>query len=270
MKCLKKLIVLKFILISPFLHAQEENGGSGEDAHQVYISVTGGGFHASKKTSYYYDGYGENDIVRLLQIPQIYSQIFDKIQYPFIMGEYPAAPRYRIGINLGVEAGWWVSEYTALTLGADYVSLKINEAFTLEAEDPANLSGDPLIFTEQIIGAEQRFQFNLGLHHDVGDNYKMMTFFEWGLNFNALKPTKHEVLIEESLRYNLMFQQNYFTVVPRTTIGYGGFAAFGVRMGFENHMGLDFGLKAYFQKISLGDLKENAFSQLLFLRLVYM
>ena len=60
------------------------------------------------------------------------------------------------------------------------------------------------------------------------------------------------------------------TFAPRTTIGYGGFASFGVRMGFENHMGLDFGLKAYFQKISLGDLKENAFSQLLFLRLVYM
>jgi hypothetical protein len=270
MKCLKKLIVLNFILISPFLYAQEENVDSGNDAHQVYIAVTGGGFHASKKTSYYYDGYGENDIVRLLQIPQIYSQIFNKIQYPFTMGEYPAAPRYRVGINLGVEAGWWVSEYTALTLGADYVSLKINEAFTLEADNPANLSGDPLIFTEQIIGAEQRFQFNLGLHHDVGDNYKMMTFFEWGVNFNALKPTKHEVLIEETLRYNLMFQQNYFTFVPRTTIGFGGVAAFGVRMGFENHMGLDFGLKAYFQKISLGDLKENAFSQLLFLRLVYM
>lgn len=270
MKYLKKIIAVHFILLSSFTFAQEESEEAISDAHRVYFTVTGGAFHASKKTSTYYDGYGENDIVRVLSIPQIYSQIYNKLGYDFQMGGYPAAPRYRIGLNLGVEAGWWISEYTALTLGADYVSLKVNEAFTLEADNPANLSGDPIVFTEQILGAEQRFQFNLGLHHDVGDNYKMMTFFEWGLNFNALKPTKHEIVIEESLRYNLMFQNNYFTYTPRTTIGFGGFAAFGVRMGFENHMGLDFGLKAYFQKISLDTLKANAFSQLLFIRFVYM
>jgi hypothetical protein len=98
----------------------------------------------------------------------------------------------------------------------------------------------------------------------------MMTFFEWGLNFNALKPIKNEIVVEESLRYNLMFQENVYVFTPRTTIGFGGFAAFGVRMGFENHKGLDFGLRGYIQRISLGDLKVNAFSQLLFLRLVYM
>jgi hypothetical protein len=236
----------------------------------MYISVNGGGFHASKKTAGYYDGFGENNIARLLDIPQIYSQIFTKLGYDFRLASAPLSPRYRIGINLGVEAGWWISEYTALTLGADYISLKTNEAFTLEADNPANLSGDPLVFTEQVLGAEQRFQINLGLHTDVGDNYKMMTFFEWGLNFNALKPTKNEMVIEESLRYNLMFQENIYVFTPRTTIGFGGFAAFGVRMGFENHKGLDFGLRGYIQRISLGDLKVTAFSQLLFLRLVYM
>jgi len=270
MNCLKKLIVIKFIFISPFLFAQDENSDEESEAHSIYISVNGGGFHASKKTSVYYDGFGENDIVRLLSIPQIYDQIYNKIGYPFQMGGYPAAPRYRIGINLGAEAGWWVSEYTALTLGVDYVSLKINEAFTLEADNPANLSGDPLIFTQQIIGAEQRFQFNLGLHHDVGDNYKMMTFFEWGLNINAMKPTKYEVIIEETLRYNLMSQTNFFTFTPITTIGFGAYSAFGVRMNFENYKAIDFGIRAYFQRISLGETKVNAFSQLLFLRLVYM
>ncbi len=270
MNCLKKLIVLKFIFVSPFLFAQVETSEDEFDAHRVYITFSGGGFHASKKTAGYYDGFGDNNIARLLDIPQIYSQIYTKLGYDFRLASAPLAPRYRIGISLGAEAGWWVSEYTALTLGVDYVSLKTNEGFTFEADDPANTSGEPLVFMEQVIGAEQRFQINLGLHTDVGDNYKMMTFFEWGLNFNALKPIKNEIVVEESLRYNLMFQENVYVFTPRTTIGFGGFAAFGVRVGFENHKGLDLGLRGYIQRISLGDLKVNAFSQLLFLRFVYM
>lgn len=247
-----------------------EVSNNEKEFHSVYFSITGGGFHASKKTGVYYNGLGENSITRVIGIQQIRDQIFNKLGYDFQMGEYPAEVRYKFGINLGIEAGFWVSEYTAVTLGADYVKLNISEAFTLEADNPANLNGDPLIYPQQILANEQRFQFNLGLHHDVGDNYKAMTFFEWGLNFNAMKVLKHEILIEESLRYSLLYQFNQFEVRNRTGMGFGAFAAFGVRMGFENNMALDFGLKGYFQRVKFVDNQYNMFSELLFIRFVYL
>jgi hypothetical protein len=267
---IKNVAFLYFILLSAVTYAQDSENADENSDHRIYLSVMGGGFHASKKSAAYYDGSGENSIDRVLSIPQIYDQIYNKIGYNFVLGSFPAAARYRIGVDLGLEAGFWMSEYTALTIGVDYLNLNVSETFTLEVENPANPFGDPLIYPEQIIAKEQRFQFNLGLHHDVGANEKMMTFFEWGLNFNALKPVKHEIIVEELLRYNLMYQLNYFTFTPKTYIGYGGFIGFGCRMRFQKSMALDFGLKAYLQKIKISDFQSFAFSELLFIRIVYL
>lgn len=270
---IKKYSFIIFCGLVLNLNAQESSENE-QDYHSVYFSVTGGGFHASKKTGVYYNGAGENSITRVIGIQQIYDQIYNKIGYNFTMGEYPLEVRYKFGINLGLEAGYWVSEYTALTLGVDFVKLNISEGFTLFAENPNNPSGDDLIYPQQILASEQRFQFNLGLHHDVGDNYKAMTFFEWGLNFNAMKVLKHEILIEETLRYSLLsqttYQNNQFEIRNRTGTGFGGYAAFGVRMGFEKNIALDFGLKGYFQRIKFIENQYNVFSELLFVRFVYL
>ena len=92
-----------------------------------------------------------------------------------------------------------------------------------------------------------------------------MSFFEWGINFNALKPVKNEIVIEQTLRYNLMYQPNVVNISPKTETGYGLYAAFGCRMNFQNNMALDVGLRSNFQYIKLSSFKGFTFSELLFL-----
>ncbi len=270
MNYLKKLKLLIFLSIPLIGFGQDDENFEESSAHRMYISVHGGGFHASKKTATYYDGSGDNNIVRIISIPTIYDQIYNKIGYDFYMGDYPLKPRYKIGVNLGVDAGWWLSDYTALTIGVAYSNLKLNETFTLYADDPANPFGEPMIYPQQILATEQRFQFDLGLHHDVGANEKYMTFFEWGANFAALKPVKHEIFVENSLRYNLMYQPNIVNNAPRTEIGYGFYAAMGCRMSFQSNMAIDFGMKGYLQRLKLNDIQGFMISELIFLRFVYI
>lgn len=265
MKGLKLIILFSLLVSFSQIWAQSDES----DDHSVYFSIHGGAFHASKKTASYYDGTGTNNIAQVIGIPTVYNQIYNQIGYSFTIGSYPYEPRYRIGLDLGIDVGWWLSAYSALTLGVSYNNLKFKEAFTLEADNPANPNGDPLVFIQQILATEQRFQIDLGMHHDVGGNEKYMTFFEWGGNFAALKPVKHEILVEQNLRYNLMYQINYFNIVPKTELGYGGFVGFGCRMAFPKNMALDFGGKLYLQKLKLGDKQGFMFSQLIFMRVVY-
>ncbi|MFN3342072.1 MAG: hypothetical protein ACK40M_05200 [Flavobacteriales bacterium] len=264
------LIALSLILSVALAQEDEEQSSGLLVAGKFYFGINAGGYLANKHTANYYAGYNDFTIPELIAIPQIYSQIYTVLQSNFRMGEFPANPRYRTGINLGLNLGYYLDESMALYSNIDIVRLKFQEVFTLEADNPANPSGDPIVYPQSIIGEENRMIIDLGLHFDFGDPGKPGGYFEIFGSFNATRARKNEVIIENNLRYSLLSQPNVYNRVNLGGVGYGLGIGTGVRVKFNRQYTFDLGATAAFHKIALWDDRRLKLNPLIYVRLLWL
>ncbi len=158
----------------------------------------------------------------------------------------------------------------ALYSNIDIVRLKFQEVFTLEADNPANPSGDPIVYPQSIIGEENRMIIDLGLHFDFGDPGKPGGYFEIFGSFNATRARKNEVIIENNLKYSLLSQPNVYNRVNLGGVGYGLGIGTGVRVKFNRQYTFDLGATAAFQKIALWDDRRLKLNPLIYVRLLWL
>lgn len=270
---MKLKLVLIIFFLSPFfgtgLAAQDEEELSGSETG-FYFGVNAGGYLANKHTAGYYGGYGDFAIQDLIAIPQIYSQIYNQLQKDFYMGEYPSNVRYRTGLDVGLHLGYYLDESTAVFSNVDLVRLRVQEVFTLEAENPANPSGDPLIFPQVVSGEENRMIIDLGLHIDYGDRNKASGYLEFFGSFNSVKAKKNEVIIEDALRYSLLMQPNVYNRTELGRVGWGFGVGTGCRLKFNTSFSFDIGVNASFQRIGLFVDERLKLNPLIYVRILWL
>lgn len=263
------LFLLQF---SSVLVAQDEEEIPVSTGKKAWFGVNLGGILANKYTAPYYNGIGNGGytVLDLLANPQIYNQIYNVYNQDFELGELPSNPKYRIGLAIGGNFGFYLDESTALYTNLDFIRLNVAEVMTIYTDNPSNPSGEPIIHPEGIIGQEQRFSIDLGLHFDYGMNQQFMGYVELAGNFNAVKAIKNEARFG-TLSYNLLLPPtiNPTNQVIRGGVGWGAVIGTGVRIKFNKSVSFDLGSSAYIQRINLFQDPKLKLNPSFYVRIIY-
>jgi hypothetical protein len=271
---MKSRIFTAFFLVFPLFGFTQDEGEIIEESSEgssFYYGINIGGVLANKYTASYYNGYNGTDafnLVDLISIQQVYDQIYNKIGRDFYLGEVPLdRMRYKTGILAGLHLGWYTDEDVSFFINADFVRLQLADVFTLESEDPANPSGDPKIYTELILGEENRLHFDLGMHIDFGVSTQLKGYFEMYGSLNSVRPVNNQVYIE-GLSYNLLQPPSVYSKTDLGGIGWGIGAGTGIRYRFNKHYSFDLGGALAFQRINLYLVERLKLNPVLYLRIL--
>jgi hypothetical protein len=278
---MKRLVPLLIVLLSfSFLNTTAQDSPSGEDS-KFFIGVNFGGYFANKNTTPFYNGFAGdsadvNGIERVIIFNHWnYNRIRDEVlEYDFVISEFPTDMKYRPGISIGLHTGVNLNEYTSIILDADFVNLKIVDAFTLEVLDPGNQTSQPIYYTASLLGKERRLNLNLGVHGVLGEGGGSVEgFFEAGVNLNSTIVETNEVIIDH-LNYLILFQNNPFFPKKYGGLGYGFFGGLGMHFDYSDKFKFELGVNVFMKRIKLSDneaakeLNKFRLNELVYLRMI--
>ncbi|GEM_PF-3082023 len=231
-----------------------------EESKRLRLGLTMGAFLPSKAYARFLDGSHPNGVNRVLTDPNIRPQLEELFGYEIINWTYPGNMRYDINLYLGGHFSLRMDEDFSFIMNVNLMKTSVNQVLLISLNNPQNIGGT---FEQAMINAvEQRFDLMLGLENEFGD-YQGIEFYAAGgglFNYNQLE--RHQLVIRNSLRYDIMRPQFIGGQGQRQRYngyGYGFFANLGLRYPVSQKFTLDLGVEVNLtqNKQYVSDLVEN-------------
>ncbi|MEY3397619.1 MAG: hypothetical protein RL220_213 [Bacteroidota bacterium] len=246
------------------------------------IGLNLGGYFGSGKTGNFYNGLcGSNELndpndVRCYTIEERLTLTPNEINYintyfgssNFFLpwDAYPARMRYNPAFMLGFQLKYNFNRDAALVFNSNAVRMKAVDQFTIQFVGtplPPNGQADVRLF--QIVGKEDRFNFNLGYRQGFMINDLLNSYIQIGGSVLGTKVMENEVFVADRT-YDLFLgftnpNQAPIAYQPRTGFGFGYYFSLGVELFTTNRFTADLSLGFSRDKMKLITYEEKGWNK---------
>ncbi len=241
-----------------------------DDTASIYkgwsLGLNFGFYFANKSTANFYNGSGTNDIGYVLNNQYWREPIEERIGYDIDTSlnppwELPQNMKYDPAMSIGFYAKYNFSKSFALFFQTSYVKLKTSDIFILHLRKYQSTL-EPTYRQYGIMGAEERFNIEVGVCKEYEMNSVVRLYVETGLNMVNTKVLMNKIQVE-GVEYSIVNVYGNQGYVPNTPlqeydmrqggVGWGIFFGTGVRLVFNEHVSIDPGFTLYLQNIVIKD-----------------
>jgi hypothetical protein len=242
-------------MTSPLFSQDWADEEETEEKSGFFAGINFGGLFANDNTAAIYVGSDEITsfgINYILNVPQ-YKPAFDSyFEHNYALEEVPLNPSYKTAFNIGLHAGFYVSEMNTIFIDIDYANLKFEQNFTIVIDDPVNQSVQPSYEQFPILGEEKRININLGTQFSLIQGSK--TDFYWSAfgNFNSIELERNYIIID-GREYEIIHSNPLLPATAPGGIGYGGGSGLGLKYKLTNEISADLTYNLYYIKTKMND-----------------
>lgn len=254
----KYIIALSFLVLTILGFNQEK---------RLSIGLNIGGYLPSKSYAQFLDGSHPTGIPRLMNDPMIRPELEEIFGYEILDWSYPANMRYDVNIYMGGYLGLRLDEDFSFIMNLDLMKTTVNQVLLFSLNNPQNIQGT---FEQTKIRAEeQRFDISIGIENEFNEIGPLEFYAAGGGMVNYSKLTKHELIVRDTRRYNIMrYQYVGLQNRPYDGFGYGAFGQLGTRYYMNEKFSFDIGLninvyrnKAYVEDLILDTGYPSAWAE---------
>jgi hypothetical protein len=257
----KKAIVLIFSIFSiiqlSFAQGYDYDEESS-DSSKFFVGANIGAYFANKKTAKLYSGapgvtnFGYDQVL----FSQQHSQVFrDYFIYEYKISEDPIEPVYKTTVELGIHAGYRLSNDVTIFLDLNSIQLKYDQFFTIEVIDPNNNTLIPDYRKIPIKGKESRFNLNLGTQISYYNEDETNAYFSLFGNVNGVQMEENYFVIN-NVEYQILHPTNGDLNIKPGGLGYGGGGGLGLKLGLNEKISSDLYYNLYYTKTNLNEFNK--------------
>jgi hypothetical protein len=261
---MKKIVLFVFVLMGL-------NSGFSQELSKFNVGVSSGGYFASKKTAYLYDGIGPYGITWVYSNPNIKPRIDEELVYDYKLGAAPLDMRYSPSLSIGAIFSLVLDSGDELFLSGDVVRLDLKDAYTVEVENPQNaIQTDIREFA--ILGKEERLNIDFGYKAFIStENPALKPFMIFGVNALYTEFKSNTIYVGNLGPYSIFNEQfwSFNQNVRNSGWGFGAFTGFGMRFPVADGTALELDYKLNLAQVRIADVRQWGFHNVLSVRVVW-
>jgi hypothetical protein len=147
---------------------------------KFFAGINVGGLFVNNNTAKIYTGTNEVStwgINYILSVPSYKIILDDYFKYSYVVSEFPQNPTYKAALDIGLHAGINLGKGNTIYIDINSATVKYEQVFTIEINDPTTQSIEPTYEQFPIIGEEKRFNLNLGTQLSLFNTEKTTIYF---------------------------------------------------------------------------------------------
>ncbi len=250
----------------------------------------GGGIGAlfnSSNSANYFNGSpeNENNIQYVLNNYTWYNEIkmalvnknIINVNDTFYVAEYPTNMKYKTALNLSAFARYTFQKNNEFFIQVGYSKMEAVDIFTIGITQP-NILTFKQIYMYPVWGSMSLINIDVGYSRILGRNKYVQYFIEEGFSLNNTKIKESKITVEgkDYSLINIYGNQVYGTspdlqqyTLNQGGLGFGFFAAGGVKLNLSEPVAIEAGLCLYWNKYNLTNYKDFNVNYNGFVRLSY-
>lgn len=257
-----RILSLIFILIGGFhfANAQDkyEEYEEEKDSTRFFFGVNLGAHFPNNNSAIIYTG---RPSVTQFGIPWIFNNPFnqqafnDYFRFPYQVSEYPQEPAYKNSVEIGLHAGYEISNLFTVFFEVNSIQLDYEQFFTVAINDPNNQFQGPVFEQIPIIGEEFRFYFNLGAQFNYFTGETSKAYVSFFGNMNNVYMRRNYIVID-NVNYEIIHIDENNPDLRPGGIGFGGGGGLGFRFQLTDHILMDPYYNLYYTQINYREEKQ--------------